>query len=94
MSKFTEKAVFIETEEHFAHVINTIDTNAVAKGLRYCGIFSNNTWEILRQVLTIYRMSCLIVRVILCMDKPDFDKLCILIGNQEQVNSLSKLYSG
>ena len=78
----------------FAHVINTLDNNEVAKGLRYCGLLCNNAWESLKQVLTTYRMSCLIVKIVLCMDKADFEKLCNHVKNHEQVKQLSELYSG
>ena len=82
-----------KTEECFAHVIKTIDNNEAAKGLRYCNLLCNNAWESLKQVLTTYRMSCLIVRIILCMDKPDFVKLCNYI-DQKQVKQLDELYNG
>ena len=91
---FAENFVFQEkAEECFAHVINTIDNNEVAKGLRYCGLLCNTAWESFRQVLTTYRMSCLIIKITLCMDKSDFEKLCGYI-NQEQVKQLNELYNG
>ena len=83
-----------EVQKCFAHVINTIDNNAVGKGLHYCGLLQNGTYENLKQVLTIYRMSCVNVNIILCMDKTDFEKLCGYIKDQQQVKHLSKLYHG
>ena len=91
----TENVVSKEKIEGcFAHVINTIDNNEVAKGLRYCGLLCNAAWESLRQVLTTYRMSCLIIRIVLCMDNADFEKLCGYIDNHEQNKHLSELYYG
>ena len=81
-------------EECFAHVINTIDNNEVAKGLRYCGLLCNAAWESLRQVLTTYRMSCLIVRIVLCMENDDFEKLCKNTEKQGEFKYLIELYYG
>ena len=93
--RFAEKFVFQEkAEECFAHVINTVDNNEVAKGLRYCGLLCNTAWESLRQVLTTYKMSCLIVKIVLSMENANFEKLCGYINNQEQVKQLSELYNG
>ena len=89
---FTENIISKEKiEECFAHVVNTIDNDEVAKGLRYCGLLSNTAWESLRQVLTTYRMSYLIVKIVLCMKNEDFEKLCGYVKSQGQ---LSDLYYG
>ena len=66
----------------------------MGKGLKYCGLLNNDMWENSRQALTTYRMSCLIIRIILCITNADFEKLCGHIGNQEQVKQLSELYYG
>ena len=92
---FTDKAVPKEkVEECFAHVINTIDNEEVAKALRYCGLLCHSAWESLKQALTTYRISCLIVKIILWMKKADFDKLCDVIKNEKQVKQISELYHG
>ena len=92
---FTDKAVYKENvEECFAHVINTIDNDEMAKALRYCSLMCHAAWESLRQALTTYKMSCLIVKIILWMKKADFDKLCDFIKNEEQVKKISELYHG
>ena len=83
-----------KAEECFAHVINKIDNNEVAKGLRYCGLLCNTAWESFRQVLTTYRMSCLIVKIVLSMENADFEKLCVYIESQGQAKQLSDLYYG
>ena len=83
-----------QIEAYFAHVINTIDNIEVAKGLRYCNLLCNTAWESFRQVLTTYRMSCLIVKIILSMSNADFEKLCNHINSKEQVKQLSDLYYG
>ena len=72
-----------------------MDNSEVAKGLQHCGFICDTTFDSLRQALTIYQMSCLIIRIILCMGKDDFEKLCSYFENQEHVGQhLSELYFG
>ena len=91
---FTENITAKEAEECYAHVINTMDNDAVGKGLSDCKTIQKVTYENLRQVLTVYRMSCLIVRIILCMNTAEFKNLYSHIASQEQIKQLSNLYYG
>ena len=91
---FVENFTIHEAEKCFVHVINTINNNTVGNGLSTCGILQEATLENLKLVLTTYKMSCLIVRIILCMNNADFETLCGHIANQEQVKQLSNLYHG
>ena len=92
---FVEAAAIDENwEKYFALVINTMDNEAVARALRHCEILSENAYNNLKNILTIYRMSYLMVKIILCIDKCNFEKLCNHIGNHEKVKQLSDLYFG
>ena len=71
-----------------------MDNKAVAKSLCCCKLLSEKAYSNLTDVLTVYRMSYLMVRVILCIDKTDFSKVCHHIDNREQVKQLSNLYDG
>ena len=81
-------------EKCFVRVINSMDNEAVAKALCCCEILPENAYNSLKDILTVYRISYLMVKVILCIDKSDFDKLCYHICNREQVKQLSDLYHG
>ena len=83
-----------EIEVCFAQVINTLDNNEVAKGLRYCGLLCNSVWESLKQAFTTYRMSYLIVQIVLSMNNADFEKLCGYIEKHEVKQHLSELHYG
>ena len=83
-----------EVEKRFADVINTLDNSAVGKGLSCCGLLHKDTYESLRQISTIYQMSCLSINIILCMDEANFENLCGYIECREQVKDLRELYFG
>ena len=78
-------------EKQFALVINSMDNEAVAKALCHCELLSENACNNLKDVLTVHRMIYLMVKVILCIDKSDFDKLCC---HSEEVKQLNDLYHG
>ena len=48
----------------------------------------------LKQNLTTYQMSCLIVHIILHVNHAAFEKICDHIGKQEQLKHLQDLYFG
>ena len=81
-------------EKSFAYIINTMDNEAMAKALRHCGLIDKNAYNNLKNILTVYRMSYLIIKIILCLDNATFEKLCNHVDSQEKVKQLNDLYYG
>lgn len=59
-----------------------------------CQKLSQKNYGDLKQNLTTYHMSCLIVRIILHVDQADFKQICDHIRNKEQFKYLQDLYFG
>ena len=59
-----------------------------------CQILNQKSYGDLKQNLTTYQMSCLIVHIILHVSQAAFEKICDHIRNQEQLKHLKDLYFG
>ena len=60
-------------EKSFAYIINIMDNEAMGKALRHCGLIEENAYVSLKNILTVYRLSYLLIKITLCLDNATFE---------------------